>query len=71
MLVTPVSSGETPQIVALGRGAQGMSLTRKEPLGKLEKKEDTQCLLPPEELIFPVVSPGPQLLEGELRALAQ
>lgn len=35
------------------------------------KKEDTQCLLPPEELIFPEVSLGPQLLEGELGALAQ
>lgn len=35
------------------------------------KKEDTQFLLPPEELIFPEVSLGPQLLKGELGALAQ
>lgn len=35
------------------------------------EKEDTQCLLPPEELIFPEVSLGPQLLEGELGARAQ
>lgn len=35
------------------------------------EKEDTQCLLPPEELIFLEVSLGPELLEGELGALAQ